>query len=124
MVCIRENTEDVYSGMESWPDEDTVHCVKVITRGASERVAVSYNVKVQLVCNQHLQKFKMNPTPRIDPNLNLRAIRSRESCCCPYASGSRGRCAVLAGKDWRFLPRGQADLAILQPRLFQGARGA
>ena len=39
MVCIRENTEDVYSGMESWPDEDTVHCVKVITRGASERVA-------------------------------------------------------------------------------------
>jgi len=39
MVCIRENTEDVYSGMESWPDEDTVHCIKVITRGASERVA-------------------------------------------------------------------------------------
>ena len=32
--------------------------------------------------------------------------------------------AVLAGKDWRSLPRGQADLAILQPRLFQGARGA
>ena len=31
--------------------------------------------------------------------------------------------AVLAGKDWRFLPRGQADLAILQPRLFEGARG-
>jgi isocitrate/isopropylmalate dehydrogenase len=28
MVCIRENTEDVYSGLESWPDKDTV-CVPV-----------------------------------------------------------------------------------------------
>eukprot|EP00039_Didymoeca_costata_P019457 m.337607 g.337607 ORF g.337607 m.337607 type:complete len:380 (-) comp18180_c0_seq1:644-1783(-) len=39
LVVIRENTEDVYSGMESWADDDTVHCIKVITRGASERIA-------------------------------------------------------------------------------------
>ena len=25
--------------------------------------------------------------------------------------------AVLAGRDWRALPRGQADLAILAPRM-------
>ena len=25
--------------METWPDEDTVHCIKVITRGASARIA-------------------------------------------------------------------------------------
>lgn len=39
LVTVRENTEDVYSGMETWPDEDTVHCIKVITRGASARIA-------------------------------------------------------------------------------------
>ncbi|EDQ93096.1 uncharacterized protein MONBRDRAFT_19354 [Monosiga brevicollis MX1] len=39
LVVIRENTEDVYTGEETWVDADTVHCVKRISRGASERVA-------------------------------------------------------------------------------------
>lgn len=33
---IRQNTEDVYTGEETWVDEDTVECIKRITRGASQ----------------------------------------------------------------------------------------
>eukprot|EP00043_Microstomoeca_roanoka_P011801 m.111457 g.111457 ORF g.111457 m.111457 type:complete len:369 (+) comp15302_c0_seq1:139-1245(+) len=39
LVVIRENTEDVYTGEETWVDADTVICNKRITRQASERIA-------------------------------------------------------------------------------------
>jgi len=39
VVCVRENTEDVYTGEERWVDDDTVEGVKRITRGASTRIA-------------------------------------------------------------------------------------
>ncbi len=39
LVVIRENTEDVYAGIEEKIDNDTMHSVKIITRGASTRIA-------------------------------------------------------------------------------------
>ena len=39
LVIVRENTEDLYTGRERMVDADTAECVKVITRGASERIA-------------------------------------------------------------------------------------
>eukprot|EP00730_Choanoeca_flexa_P013396 TRINITY_DN5271_c0_g1_i1.p1 TRINITY_DN5271_c0_g1~~TRINITY_DN5271_c0_g1_i1.p1 ORF type:complete len:368 (+),score=79.04 TRINITY_DN5271_c0_g1_i1:36-1139(+) len=39
VVVIRENTEDVYTGEETWVNDDTVECIKRITRRGSERVA-------------------------------------------------------------------------------------
>lgn len=38
LVVVRENTEDLYAGIEEQIDSDTAHSIKVITRGASERI--------------------------------------------------------------------------------------
>lgn len=38
IVVFRENTEDLYVGVEERIDEDTVHAKKIITRKASERI--------------------------------------------------------------------------------------
>jgi len=39
IVVVRENTEDLYAGIEEKIDEDTAHSIKIITRGASMRIA-------------------------------------------------------------------------------------
>lgn len=38
LVTFRENTEDLYVGVEQKMDENTVHATKIITRTASERI--------------------------------------------------------------------------------------
>lgn len=48
MVIFRENTEDLYVGVEERIDENTVHATKIITRKCSERIiraAFEYAVK-------------------------------------------------------------------------------
>lgn len=48
LVIVRENTEDLYAGIERQVDEDTAESIKRITRGASERIskfAFDYAVK-------------------------------------------------------------------------------
>lgn len=48
MVIFRENTEDLYVGIETQVDENTVHATKIITRKCSERIirsAFDYAVK-------------------------------------------------------------------------------
>ena len=39
IVVVRENTEDLYAGIERQVDADTAESIKVITRAASERIA-------------------------------------------------------------------------------------
>jgi len=39
LVIVRENTEDLYKGIEYMYDENTAHGIKLITREASERIA-------------------------------------------------------------------------------------
>ena len=39
LVIVRENTEDLYKGIEYQVDENTAHGIKLITRSASERIA-------------------------------------------------------------------------------------
>lgn len=39
IVVVRENTEDLYAGIERQVDEDTAESIKIITRMASERIA-------------------------------------------------------------------------------------
>lgn len=39
LVVIRENTEDLYAGVEKQIDENTAHSIKIITRDASLRIA-------------------------------------------------------------------------------------
>lgn len=39
IVVVRENTEDLYAGIERQVDENTAESIKIITRGASERIA-------------------------------------------------------------------------------------
>lgn len=39
LVIVRENTEDLYAGIERMVDDDTAESIKRITRGASERIA-------------------------------------------------------------------------------------
>jgi isocitrate dehydrogenase (NAD+) len=39
LVIVRENTEDLYKGIEYMYDQDTAHGIKLITRSASERIA-------------------------------------------------------------------------------------
>lgn len=38
LVVVRENTEDLYAGIEEQIDENTAHSIKIITRQASERI--------------------------------------------------------------------------------------
>ena len=38
LVIIRENTEDIYAGLETQVDNDTVHGIKLITRQGCERI--------------------------------------------------------------------------------------
>lgn len=48
IVTFRENTEDLYVGVEEMIDDNTVHATKIITRKASERIirdAFDYAVK-------------------------------------------------------------------------------
>jgi isocitrate dehydrogenase len=48
MVIVRENEEDLYSGIEYRQSQDAVQCLKIITRSASERIvryAFDYAVK-------------------------------------------------------------------------------
>jgi isocitrate dehydrogenase (NAD+) len=48
MVIFRENTEDVYMGIEHMIGKDAAECIKIITRDATERIAsmaFSYAVK-------------------------------------------------------------------------------
>ena len=39
IVVVRENTEDLYAGIERQVNEDTAESIKIITRNASERIA-------------------------------------------------------------------------------------
>lgn len=48
LVVVRENTEDLYAGVEEQVDENTAHSIKIITRQASVRIckfAFDYAVK-------------------------------------------------------------------------------
>ena len=48
IIVVRENTEDLYAGIERQVDEDTAESIKLITRKASERItrfAFDYAVK-------------------------------------------------------------------------------
>ena len=48
LVVVRENTEDLYAGVEEQIDENTAHSIKIITKDASERIcrfAFDYAVK-------------------------------------------------------------------------------
>lgn len=38
LIVVRENTEDLYAGVEEQIDPDTAHSIKIITRNASERI--------------------------------------------------------------------------------------
>ena len=38
IVVVRENTEDLYAGIERQVDENSAESIKIITRGASERI--------------------------------------------------------------------------------------
>ncbi|HUG94617.1 MAG TPA: isocitrate/isopropylmalate dehydrogenase family protein [Pleomorphomonadaceae bacterium] len=39
LVIVRENTEDLYAGIERWVNDDEAESIKIITRRASERIA-------------------------------------------------------------------------------------
>ena len=39
LIVVRENTEDLYAGVEEKIDENTAHSIKIITREASTRIA-------------------------------------------------------------------------------------
>lgn len=39
IIIVRENTEDLYAGIERQIDDNTAESIKIITRGASERIA-------------------------------------------------------------------------------------
>lgn len=39
IIVVRENTEDLYAGIERQIDDDTAESIKIITRGASTRIA-------------------------------------------------------------------------------------
>lgn len=66
LVVFRENTEDLYVGVEEQIDENTVHATKIITRKASERIirdafqyAIEHNRK-KVTCVHKANILKMS----------------------------------------------------------------
>lgn len=65
LTIIRENTEDIYAGIENKIDNNTIHGIKLITRQASERIcdfAFQYAIKnnkkiVQVVTKANISKL-------------------------------------------------------------------
>lgn len=48
IIVVRENTEDLYAGIERQIDKDTAESIKIITRGASTRIAeFAFNYALQ-----------------------------------------------------------------------------
>lgn len=66
IVTFRENTEDLYVGVEEQIDADTVHATKIITRNASERIiraAFAYaraNHRKRVTCVHKANILKMS----------------------------------------------------------------
>ena len=53
LVVVRENTEDLYAGIERQVDADRAESIKIITRGASERIArFAFDYAVKTIENQ------------------------------------------------------------------------
>ncbi len=52
LVVVRENTEDLYAGVEEQVDNDTAHSIKIITRKASERIC-KFAFEYALKNNRH-----------------------------------------------------------------------
>lgn len=71
-MIFRENTEDLYAGVEEMIDKDTVHSIKIITRRCCERIiraafdyAVSHNrKKVTCVHKANIMKMADGMIPR------------------------------------------------------------
>ncbi len=65
LVIVRENTEDLYAGIERMVDADTAESIKLITREASERIArfafeyakQEHRRKVTAVTKANIMKF-------------------------------------------------------------------
>ncbi len=88
LVIIRENTEDIYAGMEKEVEKDTIHGIKLITRFASERIcnfAFQYAVKnnrneVGVVTKANISKLAdgmfLNSYRKVSKNYP--AIKTRE----------------------------------------------
>ena len=51
LIVVRENTEDLYAGIERKVDENTAESIKIITRGASERI-VDYAFQLAIKKNR------------------------------------------------------------------------
>lgn len=51
LIVVRENTEDLYAGIERKVDENTAESIKIITRAASERI-VDYAFNIALKQNR------------------------------------------------------------------------
>lgn len=45
-----QNTEDVYTGEEKWVNNDTVECIKRISRGASEVSCYAFSMDFLIGC--------------------------------------------------------------------------
>lgn len=95
LVVIRENTEDLYAGVEEKIDENTAHSIKIITREASERIAkyafdyaVKYNRKeVCVVTKANICKLSdglflecARTVAKDYPQINFREILV-DNCC-------------------------------------------
>ncbi len=52
LIVVRENTEDLYAGVEEQIDNDTAHSIKIITRKASERIC-RFAFEYALKTNRH-----------------------------------------------------------------------
>ncbi|MCQ2743979.1 MAG: isocitrate/isopropylmalate dehydrogenase family protein [bacterium] len=95
IVVVRENTEDLYAGIERQVDENTAESIKIITRKASERIskfAFDYAVKnnrkeVCVVTKANICKLSdglfLNSAREISnkyPNIRFREILV-DNCC-------------------------------------------
>lgn len=95
IVVVRENTEDLYAGIERQVDEDTAESIKIITRKASKRIAkfaFDYAVKnnrkeVCVVTKANICKLSdglfLNSARKIAqdyPTINFREVLV-DNCC-------------------------------------------
>ena len=77
LLIVRENTEDLYSGRERWEGPDTAIAERVITRGASERIArVAFEQARRRRCEGANQQISESANQRVGESASRRVGES------------------------------------------------
>ena len=76
IIVVRENTEDLYAGIENRIDDNTAESIKIITRSASERIAQFAFEYAQNNCRKEVCAVSKANICKLSDGLFLESVRT------------------------------------------------